>query len=272
MSFKLCLLIFLAACQAAYPDLLFKPLFANPFEPRIGSIYQFDSKKLRLDIGASVDLVTLKTSDSLKFSAGADFFTYTRLRSENNFKFPVETSDYYFGINTAFKGQIGSMDVSTRVRLAHISSHLVDGMAVGGTFTETPFVYSREFVEFTGTLVYGGLRYYAGFNWAFSTKPDDTKVFTPHIGFDTEKPMPLGFLNDLTGLDMNFLFGVDMKFINVEGHSSEATSSQIGLLIKTSDSAGLIISYYNYYGKSIHGMFYDLNDRYQGIGFQVYFY
>nr|HPI19931.1 hypothetical protein [Candidatus Kapabacteria bacterium] len=37
-------------------SLLFKPLTANVFEPRIGSFYQFSDEKLRLDIGTSIDL------------------------------------------------------------------------------------------------------------------------------------------------------------------------------------------------------------------------
>ncbi|HYF01921.1 MAG TPA: hypothetical protein VEC36_00985, partial [Patescibacteria group bacterium] len=140
--------------------LSFTPLIANPLEGRVGAMYQFADNKLRLDIGNSIDVYKLPNRD---VAFGVDFYTFTRLRSEGNFKFPVETSDYYFGVNFSSSSLRDSKKYydeesdrtyevgfkpSLRLRLAHISSHLVDGLAdTSGKLEKKPFVYSREFAD-----------------------------------------------------------------------------------------------------------------------------
>ena len=87
-----------------------------------------DNKKLRLDISTSRDIVKWYDDDET-ISIGADLFTFTRLRSTDNFKFPVETIDYLFGFNAGYKKQL-RMKIGITVlgfRLSHISAHLVDG-------------------------------------------------------------------------------------------------------------------------------------------------
>ena len=91
------ILVLTSASASGFDKLLFTPLTANVFEPRIGAMYQLSAEKLRLDIGASFDLADLKLFDGVETRFGTDFFTFTRLRSERGFKFPVETSDYFFG-------------------------------------------------------------------------------------------------------------------------------------------------------------------------------
>jgi len=59
------LLVFLAAPYIANASaLLFKPLSAYIFEPRIGTFYQFSEEKLRLDIGTTVELINIDTDSS----------------------------------------------------------------------------------------------------------------------------------------------------------------------------------------------------------------
>ena len=64
-----------------------------------------DNNKLRLDISTSRDIVKWYDDDET-ISIGADLFTFTRLRSTDNFKFPVETIDYLFGLNAGYKKQL----------------------------------------------------------------------------------------------------------------------------------------------------------------------
>jgi hypothetical protein len=155
----------------SFDKLLFTPLTANVFEPRIGSSYQFSSDRLRLDIGASFDLMDINISDEVETRFGTDFFTYTHLRSEGNFKFPVETSDYFFGINFSAKKSLEDIELSSRLRIAHISSHLVDGYAYKDRFYKEPFVYSREFSDLVLAAKYSGLRGYFGWQVLFSKIP-----------------------------------------------------------------------------------------------------
>jgi hypothetical protein len=237
--------------------LLFQPLRAHIFEPRMGILYQADNDMLRLDIGNSTDLVAWHP-EGAEYRMGADFFTYTRLRSEGRFKFPVETTDFYFGINFAAKYATGDNAVSARVRVAHISSHLSDGY----NGNRSSFVYSREFVDVTGAYELGSLRLYAGANFLFSSIPDAFGIVTPQLGFDVSHPL---------AEELTLVGGYDLRFTTVNEATTAVHSAQAGLKLGKQFGSGLLLNGYFYHGKSIHGMFYDLNDSYAGIGIQVDF-
>ncbi len=140
-------------------DLNIQPFVAHFLEPKTGFQYLFEIEKVRIDIGTSQDIIHWK-QDYQTFSFGADFFTYTRARSESDFKFPVETIDYLFGINGGYKYKTEKKEWGARLRFSHISAHLVDGYYDSETQTwldnRQPFVYSREFFELIGYYkIYG---------------------------------------------------------------------------------------------------------------------
>lgn len=247
----------------ARAELLYQPLTANPIEARIGSIYEFADRKLRLDIGSSVDL--FKTSIKQNpISIGADFFTYTRLRSEGKMKFPVETSDYYFGVNAAMLDTICGKEIGFRLRLAHISSHLVDGMATDTIFRREPFVYSREFADFSAYIrIIPNTRLYAGLTYVFSRQPGITNPIIPQFGFD--------YRANISPL-IAVIAGYDFKLNGWDDTYYGVNSAQCGVLLRTSDKIGVALSAYLYDGRSLHGMFFKDKDSYCGIGFQVFFY
>lgn len=260
---KIIILFLIILPASAQSKLLFKPLFANPFEPRNGSFYQFSDNKLRLDIGASFDLVKFNILDSNDAALGADLFTYTRLRHEGNFKFPVETSDYFFGVNysmrfaSKFPGYI-------RLRLSHISSHLVDGYTDNNyNFKREPIVYSREFVDVVWAQYLGNFRYYAGANFIFSTIPDDPNPITPEIGFDYSRRI-------ISWLSFNL--GFDFKLIGIDNVWQGTSSAQMGLTFWTSPNYGIFAGLYCYRGRSMHGQFYRDYDNYLGLGIQFIFF
>lgn len=271
MKFALAFGIFFLFVQFApdtafsYGDILFKPLTANPYEARVGTMTQFGEKKLRLDIGSTSDLYRFLPDDSLQCSLGADFFTYTRLRSEGNFKFPVETSDYYFGINGAAltpicKNWIGT----TRFRVAHISSHLVDGSAdSAGQFIEKqPFVYSREFFDLTIAAEKNGARIYCGLSYVYSRQPRSADPLIPQIGTDLRYP-----LSDL----FEFRGGYDAKLVGINGIYAPMHAMQAGITLKTSPDRGISLNLYYFGGRSIHGMYFREGDEYLALGFQTQF-
>jgi hypothetical protein len=239
--------------------LLFKPLIANPYEGRIGSIGDFKDKRLRLDIGTTFDLMSFPCAGSIA-AIGADFFTYTRLRSEGNFKFPVETSDYYFGVNYSMNLNFISERATARVRLAHISSHLVDGYTFENKFLKEPFVYSREFLDITFANYYKDFRYYLGVNYVFSTKPKAPDPFIPQLGIEYDYR-----INPWLAITM----GYDFKLVGVDGKYASQNAIQAGLTFYTSSHYGIFVGAYYFSGRSIHGEFYNELDNYPGIGFQV---
>ncbi|MCL5992540.1 MAG: DUF1207 domain-containing protein [Bacteroidetes bacterium] len=239
---------------------LFPPLTANLLEPRIGCVFQLTEKKLRLDIGTSVDLFEFDIRENSKIRIGTDFFTLSRLRSEGNMKFPVETADYFFGLNGTTKGKALGLNYSARLRLAHISSHIVDGLANDTILTRKPYVYSREFAELTQAINFDELRCYAGITYVFSRQPKSTNAIIPQFGFDYKYKM-----NEF----MNIILGYDFKLSGYNNDYFGAHSAQAGIEFVTVNDIGILISGYYFKGKSIHGMFYNENESYAGAGFQV---
>lgn len=247
----------------SFDGLLFKPLTANTFEPRVGCLFNSKDNKLRLDIGTSVDLIAINATKSYPLRLGADFFTYTRLRSQGRMKFPVETSDYFFGVNASGKTYLFEKPLFFRIRLAHISSHLVDGFAKDSIFLKMPFVYSREFADIVAAFDMKSVRVYAGLNYIFSTKPKGIMPLNPQAGFDFEQKFNKWF--SVRG-------GYDFKLLGINDVFTAVHTAQLGLFFKTDEYLGVLLNLNGFRGKSIHGMFYNENESYYGFGFQLYFY
>lgn len=244
--------------------LLFVPLIANPFEPRIGTMYQVDDNKLRLDIGTSFDLLRIRDAYVEKIVVGGDFFTFTRLRSEGKLKFPVETVDYFFGLNASGKWNLDDGFLySARVRVSHISAHLADGVAdTSGTLHPKNFVYSREFIDAVGAIEHKQLRAYLGATLIFSNKKlqRDVALFIPQIGAEYS-------INIGCGLTANA--GYDLKLSGIDDKRSLVHAVQAGIVIPQANNYRLSLNAYYYHGLSLHGLFYDTVDDYLGFGFQV---
>lgn len=261
-------------------NLLFQPLTANPFEARVGWFYQNNTEKMRLDIGNTFDIYRNTLLNGDRFSLGGDFMTYTRLRDQGRFKFPVETTDFFFGVNGAYKFK--DSPVSLRMRLAHISSHLSDGYSNDSVLFKKAYVYSREFVDIVAAYKIKDLRLYAGGNFVFSTLPKTVPRIIPQVGFDfnyeiTKGTSRLRFNNNSSLVDyisdkLDFVAGYDFKLMGTDKVRQGASAIQIGLLYTSNNTNGIFLGYFGYFGPSIHGLFYRDYESYNGLGFQVYFY
>ena len=245
--------------------MLFKPLTANHLEAKIGTFYQSNTEKLRLDIGHSLDLIELFALEDLTVRVGGDFFILSRLRSAGKMKFPVETSDFYFGLNGSANFRLFEKNFSARLRIAHISSHLVDGYTNQKNdttfFLQEPFVYSREFVDLVIAWNYEYFRPYFGATYIFSTIPKNVNKIVPQIGFDFQVPI-YKFVDAVGGYDFK-LQGSDTLA------NCGMNSIQAGILFNISKNIGISFNYYFYSGYSIHGMFYNQKEHYNGFGMQI---
>lgn len=241
-----------------------QPFTANLLEARAGFSSLINQKRVRLDIGTSHDIFRLEDKNSV-LSFGADMFTFTRLRNESHFKFPVETIDYFFGVNSAYKIIKDNTQYGFRFRLSHISAHIVDGRFDEQNYSWRggllPFVYSREFVELFPFYQIGSLRGYAGFTYLFHVIPTDFGREIYQLGFDyyyTEFPVKniTPFIADdfkLTKLGKysgNNIFVAGIKFGHYNGY-------------------GFSILYSHYSGRSIHGEYYLFNENYSSIGINL---
>ena len=250
--------------QELFPsDLNIQPFTANFLEPKAGFLFSLDSNKIRLDISTSRDIVKWFDDDET-ISIGADLFTFTRLRSTDNFKFPVETIDYLFGLNAGYKKQIeGNREFGMRFRLSHISAHLVDGQynAENQEWREgrEPFVFSKEFIEIFPYYRINTLRFYTGFTYIFHIIPEDIKTFNLQVGFDY-------FVTNFGNDDLTPFIAYDFKLAGNEKYVGNNIFS-VGVKLGKWNKGGLSLYYTYISGKSVHGEYYDMNENYSAIGF-----
>lgn len=241
-----------------------KPFAANFLEGRTGAIYLFDLDKIRLDIGTSRDLIKL-TSDENTMSVGFDFFTYTRLRKQNNFKFPVETIDYMFGINYGYKVVYGKKDIGLRFRLSHISAHLVDGLYDKNSEqwidNRKPFVYSREFFEIFPYYSYSGFRGYLGLTYIFHTVPGVFKKRIIQIGMDY-------FIDYLRTKNFTPFAAYDLKFSGTTKYAATHTVNT-GIKFGQPESRGFSVYFSFISGRNVHGELFDISEQYLAFGFNL---
>ncbi len=241
-----------------------QPFTANFLEPNTGFAYMLGKNKIRLDVGTSQDFYQYKNNKST-FSVGADFFTYTRLHGTSEFHFPVEAVDYFFGMNAAYKIKKKKYEYGARLRISHISAHFVDGRFDYSTNYwvdgRHPRVYSREFIEFLPFYKTKGLRFYGGFTYLFHTTPRTIGKGIFQTGFDYYfYPMLKNFVTPFVAYDF--------KLSQIGKYAGNNIISA-GLKIGKVNGRGISILYTYHSGKSIHGEFYDLNENYSTVGFNI---
>jgi hypothetical protein len=184
------------------------------------------------------------------------------LRSEGNFKFPVETADYFFGLQASAHGSINSTSVGARLRLSHISTHLVDGSAdaQGVFFPRKPFVYSREFADVSTYAMMGQMRLYAGITWIWSTQPRNVGRIVPQIGIDTRYTITPNMMIEA---------GYDVRVSEVAGITLPTHSFQCGVKHAFSNRTGIWLGLIASNGRSIHGMYHTEREDFLGYGFRI---
>jgi len=246
------------------PELNLQPFTAHFLEPKTGFQYLFDLEKVRIDIGTSHDIIHWN-AEVESFSFGADFFTYTRARSENNFKFPVETVDYLFGLNGSYKSKSEKNEWGARLRFSHISAHLVDGYfdieSQSWLEEREPFVYSREFFELIAYYKFYGIRLYGGLTYNIHIVPDEIKKGILQAGFDYYATQIQ------TSLFIPFV-AYDFKLTGIDEYSGNNVIT-MGIKFGQPESRGFSILASYFSGKSVHGEFYDLNESYATIGINL---
>ena len=247
---------------------LYVPVEASIIEAKNGVTKFLDSKYLTLNIGVSFDLIGLKAKKNT-FSFGIDFFTFSNLRSEDNFKFPVDAIDYLFGINFNLKRNFSDRnELTSRFRISHISSHFEDGHVYERTDTIfTPYVFSKEFLELSVMSNYriNNELYFKsmiGINYIFHAIPDEISSFSGQIGLE--------FRYYLTKF-LNFYISNDVILASVNSVSNLNESFETGLSFGNINSRALSL-YFDYYdGQDFKGQYYGKYLNYTGLGLRFKF-
>lgn len=259
--------------------------YAGKVEPRIGGWFLPENDRLRLDIGTSVELQTVlaggrtdtpkdtrrrapndRAGSSYAFDFGADFFTWTQLRSVGRFKFPVEAVDYYFGLYGSYQPIANApVPLNVRLRVAHISAHLVDGDPGLLGNPDTAITYSREFVDVAaGHYLYNhrsSFGWYGGALWAFSCIPDSLGRITPYAGVEYSR-------NVVQAFPLTLRFGYEFR---LNGELEPIGENQVRAGVKFADlyDSGIILEGIYYSGRSPYGQFFNRRESYFSFGFSI---
>lgn len=244
----------------------FRPAVASVFEPRIGFLFYGDRNNIRLDIGSGIDIISRRYREGT-LAIGAEFLTFTLLESWENMHFPVITSDYFFGLNISYTRPAGDAIVSGRFRFTHISTHLVDGHydedTGGWRDGRDPIIYSREFLELTGSYQHQGMlihRWYGGMQYIFNIVPGWLGQFGFQGGYEIFLPVHREYITPYAAYDL--------RLVEIDGWNINH-SIQAGVKFGHRFGRGLdvFISYYD--GYNLHGQFFDETIAYWGFGFNV---
>lgn len=246
-------------------DLLVQPFTANTLKPKLGFEFKNGKNELSLNIGNTVDIMQYKLNNNSKVSFGADLFTYTLLRSQSDFHFPVDAVDYLFGVNFGYVKQLKNSRVGARLRISHISAHFVDGhydkQNQQWRDGRNPKVYSREFFELIPYIRFSDLRLYAGVTYIYSIDPRDLGKDQYQVGFEY---FGNGLLND----QITPYLAYDFRLINIYQYTGN-NSLEAGIKVGNVEAKG--ISFYIRYfsGYNIHGEYFDLREEFTSFGFNL---
>ncbi len=251
-----------------FPDnLTFRPFEAYFLEPRMGFMFEQNKNDIRLNIGSSMDIYRREIDNKQWFSFGADMFTYTLLRGEKDFHFPVDAVDYLFGFNSSYVNANKGKEYGARLRFSHISAHFVDGHYDGTTASwkngRNPQVYSREFFELLAYYKFLDIRFYGGATYIIHIDPLTIGKDIYHFGFEY-------FSGPLFDFKLYPFIAYDLRIFKIDQYDTNNTIV-LGVKIGEKNSKGFRIYYEYYKGKNIHGEYFDLNEEYSAFGFNLEF-
>ena len=254
---------------------LFAPLPASPEEVRVGVRREFGSMRMRLDIGAQLDLIGYEPASmpDVSIRVGAEMFVYALTTSYQGLHLQVDAVDGYFGGHVVFREEGTSSNTLLRLRILHLSSHLIDGHFRLETNTwvdgQLPRPYSRDYAELMAAYEPRGEHWhvmlYAGFSQSWFCRPADMLRFNTFQGVLARtsgwtgpvfgKPTTLYIANHFLLSGVNRLSGTNV----LEG----------GIKFGTWDGSGLKLYLSHHSGTEVYHQYFDLKRSDWGIGFSL---
>ena len=245
--------------------LLLQPFAANIFEPRLGFDFNLEKSSVELNISNSVEIYE-RRNGKVFYAVGADLFTFTRLRREKEFHFPVDAIDYLFGLNFVYLNNTGSFGKGVRVRLSHISAHFADGHFDNYTHSWhdnlPPVVYSREFIEITPFVVFNDFRFYSTAAYIYHIDPDYLGRDYYQVGFD--------YFSSVFSPAKNLtpFLGYDLRLVHLQKYVV-AHSIKAGLKFGKRRGRGISLYFSFFSGYSFHGEYFTVKRNIFSVGFNL---
>jgi hypothetical protein len=229
---------------------LFRPLLADPGEARFGIFSYLNENRLEGMIGGSWEAFGVTWADAprprLRFGLHTGVFTLLR---KTGASFPLEAADFLIGLHTDLeRGRF-----TGRLAFAHVSAHLADGYKG----PRPAITYSREFFTLYGSYNWPRLRLYGSIRLSNHAIPG-VKRWQTQVGGELTSPRLFGRLPRVYA-------AYDLRIFDDPGAAANHTA-QAGLLFHNDRQAGLRLALILHTGRSEHGQFHDLPDRFAGVG------
>ncbi|HUI11617.1 MAG TPA: hypothetical protein VL221_14885 [Bacteroidota bacterium] len=252
------------------PGTIFAPLRANYEEPRVGIRKEAGTSRLKLDIGSSIDFVEFRPDTcGGRFRIGADFFTYALTTSSEGLRLQVDAVDGFFGGHVAYA--TGDGHLLARLRLLHISGHLIDGhwnhITQQWIDNKLPIPYTRDFGELVGEYAWHGeaatLCAYSGFSYATLVRPDSLARFATIHGVELHTT---GLTGPVGGRPFSVYIADNLAFTGIPTYYGTNTLES-GVKFGDWDGRGVRFYLSYYHGLEVFSQYYYVKTDQWGLGF-----
>lgn len=252
---------------------LLPPLTANQQEPHVGLRKEIGSSRLKLDIGGSLDLLgyALDPDRSAQLRFGADFFTCALTTSFAGNRLQVDAVDGFFGGHIVYRAKAEKSALALRLRILHLSAHMVDGHIDPATETwrdnREPIPFTRDFGELMAAYSFSAgpihVMPYAGLSYATLVRPEEINRWGA-----------LGGVEMNSGESTGRVFGKPFELyladnLTVAGIPEWVGSNvfEVGAKFGTWEGSGMRV-YLNYAsGLELFSQYYNVRSNTWGIGF-----
>jgi hypothetical protein len=250
------------------------PLTAHHQEPRVGLRKEIGSSKMKLDIGASVDLLEFRpSSDSLeRFRLGVDFFTYALSTSADGLRLQIDAVDGFFGGHVAYVNDM-SMEEQfiIRLRILHLSAHFLDGHYNTTTRTwknnREPIPFTRDFGEvlaiYKADVAEFDYQIHGGFSYATLLRPVEIGRTEFLAGFELHS---LSLFDSVFDKPFNIYAAYHLTLREI-GSFIGSNTVDVGVKFGEWNSTGMKIylSYFN--GLDFFSQYYNERRKHWALGF-----
>jgi len=247
-------------------------LIAHPQEARVGVRKEAGSSRLKLDIGTSMDIVTVSLGGGdTHITAGIDFFTYALTTSSEGLRLQVDAVDGFFGGHVACSMKNSAARYDLRLRLLHLSAHMVDGHydipRNDWKDGRAPLPFTRDFGELVagirGPLAGISCRFYSGFSYATLVRPTTIRRFATLHGLELSSPALLPRMLDR---ETPVYLAVHLAMAGTPRYAG-TTSVEAGMKFGAMYGRGVRIYASYTAGPEVFSQYYDLRSRIWGVGF-----
>jgi hypothetical protein len=249
------------------------PYVGHMPEPVSGVRKEIGSSRMRLTIGAPLDVWELRLADdgTARLRVGIDFFIQALTTSSEGLRLQIDAADGWFGGHVASRWDFRGASVSARLRILHLSGHMVDGHFDDETGTwkdgREPIPFTRDFGELSAaastSLSSITVRGFAGASYATLIRPDNIKRWMFLGGFDVHSA---SLLPDDGPFPLHLYGGYTLTFAGIPAYSG-TNSVEAGVKFGAWDGRGIRIYAGYYAGQMMFTQYYDLKTDHWALGF-----